>query len=269
MISADAWRVMGRGELQLAVIVETMRREGYELQVSKPTVVTRQEGGGIMEPMEFLVIDIPEECIGIVTQQLSSRKGKMRTMVTHASGRVRLEYDVPSRGLIGFRGRFLQETRGAGVMHSIFNGYTPWAGSIRSRQNGAMISEREGAATGYAIFHLQERGKFFIGAGAPVYEGMIVGEYARETNPPVNGCREKKLTNIRAAGHDETIRLTTPMQMTLDTALECIDEEELVEVTPKSVRMRNRILKTALRDKHPAGWSDSVAAPKAESSDRE
>ncbi|HXN87595.1 MAG TPA: translational GTPase TypA [Candidatus Binataceae bacterium] len=268
-LGADSWRVMGRGELQLAVIVETMRREGYELQVSKPTVVTRQKDGAILEPMEFLVIDIPDECIGIVTQLLSGRKGKMRTMVTHASGRVRLEYDVPSRGLIGFRGRFLQETRGAGVMHSIFNGYIPWAGSIRSRQNGAMIADREGVATGYAIFHLQERGKFFVSAQDQVYEGMIVGEYARETNLPVNITKEKKLSNMRATGHDEAIRLTTPIQMTLDTALEWIDEEELVEVTPKSVRIRNRILKTALRDKHRAGWSDNVAAPKAEISDRE
>src|SRR5579864_2363292 len=251
-IGADSWRVMGRGELQLAVIVETMRREGYELQVSKPTVITKQKDGAILELMEFLVIDIPDECIGIVTQLLSARKGKMRTMVTHASGRVRLEYDVPSRGLIGFRGRFLQETRGAGVMHSIFNGYIPWAGNIRSRQNGAMISDREGAATGYAIFHLQERGKFFITAGDPVYEGMIVGEYSRETNLPVNVCREKKLTNIRAAGHDEAIRLSPPRIMDLDRALEWIDEEELVEVTPTSVRMRNRVLKTALRNKHRA-----------------
>jgi GTP-binding protein len=265
--SAEAWRVMGRGELQLAVIVETMRREGYELQVSKPTVLTRQQDGALLEPMELLVIDIPEDCIGIVTQLLSGRRGKMRTMATHASGRVRLEYDVPSRGLIGFRGRFLQETRGAGVMHSIFNGYAPWSGNIRSRQNGAMISDREGVATGYAIFHLQERGRFFIGAGEPVYEGMIVGEYARETNLPVNVCREKKLTNIRAAGHDEAIRLSPPTRMTLDMALEWIDEEELVEVTPKSVRMRNRVLKTALRNKHRAGWSDS-AAP-VEVSDRE
>ena len=207
-IGADSWRVLGRGELALAVIVETMRREGYELQVSKPTVLTRQEDGAILEPMEFLVIDIPEEYIGTVTQMLSARKGRMRTMETHASGRVRLEYDVPARGLIGFRGRFLAETRGQGVMHAIFNGYGPWSGTIKSRQNGAMISDREGVASAYAIFHLQERGIFFIGAGEPVYEGMIIGEYARETNLPVNVCREKKLTNIRAAGHDEAMRLT-------------------------------------------------------------
>ncbi len=257
-ISAEAWRVMGRGELALAVILETMRRERYELQVSKPTVLTREENGAVLEPMEFIVCDIPEEHIGTVTQLLSARKGRMRSMETHASGRVRLEYDAPSRGLIGFRGRFLAETRGLGVMHTIFNGYAPWAGSIRSRQNGAMISDREGVATGYAIFHLQERGRFFIPAGDPVYEGMIVGEYSRETNLPVNVCREKKLTNIRAAGHDEAIRLTPPRVMTLDTALEWIDEEELVELTPDSVRLRNKILKTALRGKHRAAWSETV-----------
>jgi GTP-binding protein len=257
-LSPEAWRVMGRGELQLAVILETMRREGYELQVSKPIALTRQGEGTILEPMEFLVIDTPEEFIGTVTQLLSSRRGQMRTIETHASSRVRLEYDVPARGLIGFRGRFLTETRGSGVMHSIFNGYAPWCGTIRSRQNGAMISDREGIASAYAIFHLQERGRFFIQPGEAVYEGMIVGEYSRETNLPVNVCREKKLTNIRAAGHDEAIRLTRPRPMGLDAALEWIDEEELVELTPKSVRMRNRILPTALRSKHRAAWSDNA-----------
>jgi GTP-binding protein len=264
-LSAEAWRVMGRGELQLAVILETMRREGYELQVSKPTVLTRQEDGTLLEPMEFLVVDIPEDYIGAVTQGLSSRKGRMRTMETQSSGRVRLEYDVPARGLIGFRGRFLAETRGLGVLHTIFNGYAPWCGTIRSRQNGAMISDRAGVASGYAIFHLQERGRFFINAGEPVYEGMIVGEYSRETNLPVNVCREKKLTNIRAAGHDEAIRLTPPRVMGLDAALEWIDEEELVELTPKTVRMRNRILKTGLRSKHRAGWTESAQPEIAES----
>jgi len=259
-VSPEAWRVMGRGELQLAVIVETMRREGYELQVSKPTVLTRQAGGALLEPMELLVIDIPEEFIGLVTQTLSPRKGRMRTMVTHASGRARLEYEVPARGLIGFRGKFLESTRGTGLMHSLFNGYGPWAGPILSRANGAMISDREGVATPYALFHLQERGRFFIGGGEPVYEGMIVGEYSRETNLPVNVCRPKKLTNIRAAGHDEAVRLTPAKPMTLDSALEWIDEEELVEVTPKSIRMRNRVLKTAERNKHRAGWVDSAEA---------
>ncbi|HVA41440.1 MAG TPA: translational GTPase TypA [Candidatus Binataceae bacterium] len=266
---ADSWRVLGRGELALAVIVETMRREGYELQVSKPTVVTRSSGGELLEPMEFLVIDIPEEHIGLVTQLLSARKGRMRTMTTHQSGRVRLEYDVPARGLIGFRGRFLADTRGTGVMHSVFNGYAPWCGAIRSRQNGAMISDREGIATPYAIFHLQERGIFFIPSSEPVYEGMILGEYARETNLPVNVCREKKLTNIRASGHDEAVRLSPPRLMTLDTALEWIDEEELVELTPRSVRLRNRVLKTGLRGKHRAGWLETAGAGAAEAAESE
>jgi GTP-binding protein len=259
--SPDTWRIAGRGELALAVIVETMRREGYELAVSKPMVLTRQsEDGALLEPMELLVIDIPEEAIGVVTQLLSARRGRMQTMTTYAGGRVRLEYEIPARGLIGFRSRFLAETRGAGVMHSIFNGYAPWCGPIRSRQNGAMISDREGVATGYAIFHLQERGRFFIGPQEPVYEGMIVGEYSREINLAVNVCREKKLTNIRAAGHDEAIRLTAPRRMTLDLALEWIDDEELVEVTPHSVRLRNRVLKTALRNKHRGGLSESAPA---------
>ncbi|HVN91397.1 MAG TPA: translational GTPase TypA [Candidatus Binataceae bacterium] len=267
-LSPESWRVMGRGELQLAVILETMRREGYEVQVSKPTVLTKQdENGNLLEPMELLVIDIPEDSVGTVTQLLASAKGRMRSMVTHASGRTRLEYEAPSRGLIGFRGRFLTETRGTGLMHSVFNGYAPWCGTIKTRQNGAMISDRDGLATGYAIFHLQERGRFFIGAGEPVYEGMIVGEYSRETNLPVNVCREKKLTNIRAAGHDEAIRLTPPRVMGLDAALEWIDEEELVELTPKSVRIRNRTLKTALRSKHRAGWSENAPAPQPAGTD--
>ncbi len=199
------------------------------------------------------MIDIPGEYVGIVTQLLSPRKGRMRTMVTHATGRARLEYEMPARGLIGFRGFFLTETRGTGIMHSLFNGYAPWAGPIQSRTNGAMISDREGEASAYALFHLQDRGRLFIGAGQPVYEGLIVGEYSRETNLPVNVCREKKLTNIRAAGHDEAIRLAPHRVMSLDLALEWIDEEELVEVTPKSVRMRNRVLKTAIRKKHRGG----------------
>jgi len=258
--SVDSWQVVARGELQLAVMVETMRREGYELQVSKPTVVTRQADGMLAEPMELVMIEIPEEFIGIVTQLLSPRKGKMRSMVTHSTGRVRLEYDIPSRGLIGFRSQFLTDTRGTGIMNTLFNGYAPWCGPIQSRVNGAMISDREGVAAGYALFHLQERGRLFIGPGDPVYEGMIVGEYSREINLPVNVCREKKLTNIRAAGHDEAIRLTPPRMMTLDLALEWIDEEELVEVTPASVRMRNRVLKTTLRNKHRAASLETSAA---------
>jgi len=257
--SVDSWQVVARGELQLAVMVETMRREGYELQLSKPTVITRQADGVLAEPMELVMIEIPEEFIGIVTQLLSPRKGKMRSMVTHTTGRVRLEYDIPSRGLIGFRSQFLTDTHGTGIMNTLFNGFAPWSGPIQSRINGAMISDREGVASGYALFHLQERGRLFVGPGDPVYEGMIVGEYSREINLPVNVCREKKLTNIRAAGHDEAIRLTPPRVMSLDLALEWIDEEELVEVTPVSVRMRNRVLKTALRNKHRAASHEPPA----------
>jgi GTP-binding protein len=265
----DSWQVVARGELQLAVMVETMRREGYELQVSKPTVITRQADGVIVEPMELVMIEIPEEYIGIVTQLLSPRKGKMRSMVTHTTGRVRLEYDIPSRGLIGFRSQFLTDTRGTGIMNTLFNGFAPWGGPIQSRINGAMVSDREGVAAGYALFHLQERGRLFIGPGDPVYEGMIVGEYSRETNLPVNVCREKKLTNIRAAGHDEAVRLSPPRLMTLDTALEWIDEEELVELTPRSVRLRNRVLKTGLRGKHRAGWLETAGAGAAEARESE
>jgi GTP-binding protein len=258
----DSWRIAARGELQLAVIVETIRREGYELQLSKPTVVTRTANGVLQEPIELVMIDIPGEFIGIVTQLLSSRKGKMRTMVTHTTGRVRLEYEIPARGLIGFRNRFVTETRGTGIMHSLFNGFAPWAGPmIQSRSNGAMISDREGASSAYALFHLQQRGRLFIGPGEPVYEGMIVGEHSHENNLPVNVCREKKLTNIRAAGHDEAIRLEPHKVMSLDLALEWIDEEELVEVTPKSVRMRNRVLKTPSRNKHRGRAFDVDGAP--------
>jgi GTP-binding protein len=258
-LSQDTWQIMARGELQLAVILETMRREGYEVQVSKPTVLTRRVQDVVFEPIELLVVNIPQEFIGAVTQLLASRQGKMRTMETHVNGHVRLEYDIPARGLIGFRGRFLTETRGQGVMHAIFNGYEPWCGAIRSRQNGAMISDREGIASPYALFHLQERGQFFIRPGEAVYEGMIVGEYSRETNLPVNVCREKKLTNVRAAGHDDAIRLTPPRTMLLDDALEWIDEEELVELTPRSVRIRHRILETSRRSKHRAAWSDKTS----------
>jgi GTP-binding protein len=259
-LSPDSWRVVARGELSLAVIVETMRREGYELQVSKPTALTRVENGVLKEPMELAQIDIPDEYIGIVTQLLAARRGRMRDMRSTGAGRTRFEYDIPSRGMIGFRNQFLTDTRGTGIMHALFNGYQPWAGPIQARANGAMISDREGVSTGYALFHLQERGVLFIGPGQPVYEGMIVGEYSREINLPVNVCREKKLTNIRAAGHDEAIRLTPPRALTLDLALEWIDEEELVEVTPKSVRLRNRVLKTALRNKHRAATQEGAAA---------
>jgi GTP-binding protein len=239
----DSFQVTGRGEFQLAIIIETMRREGYELMVSKPTVVTREIDGKLHEPVELLVIDIPEDFIGVVSQLLAVRKGKMTKMVHAGSSRVRLEFNVPSRGLIGFRSRFLTDTRGTGIMNALFDGWAPWHGSIQARTNGAMVSDREGQATPYAVFHLQERGVIFIPPGARVYEGMIVGEYSRDVDLNVNITREKKLTNIRAAGRDENIIITPHREMGLEEGIEWIADDELVEVTPESIRLRKKILK--------------------------
>jgi GTP-binding protein len=244
---ADAFQVTGRGEFQLAIIIETMRREGYELMVSKPTVVTRDIGGQLHEPVELLVIDIPEEFIGMVSQLLAVRKGKMTKMIHAGSSRVRLEFSVPSRGLIGFRSRFLTDTRGTGIMNALFDGWAPWHGAVQARSNGAMVADREGPATPYAVFHLQERGIIFIPPGARVYEGMVVGEYSRDVDLNVNICREKKLTNIRAAGRDENIIITPHREMGLEEGIEWIADDELVEVTPQSIRIRKKILKQSDR----------------------
>ncbi|MGD0949137.1 MAG: translational GTPase TypA [Candidatus Binatia bacterium] len=247
--SPDAWRVMGRGELQLAILVETMRREGYELQVSKPTIITKEVDGVVHEPMELLLVDVPEEYIGVVAQLLAVRRGKMSRMSPPGSGRVRLEFVIPSRGLIGFRSHFLTDTRGTGIVNALFNGYACWQGPIQGRTNGAMIADREGVATPYAIFHLQERGAMFIPPGTRVYEGMIVGEYSRDTDLDVNICREKKLTNIRAAGHDEAVRIAPHREMGLENGIEWIDNDELVEVTPQSIRLRKKVLRQVERPK--------------------
>jgi GTP-binding protein len=247
--SPDSWRVMGRGELQLAILVETMRREGYELLVSKPTIITKEVDGAAHEPMELLLVDVPEEYIGVVSQLLAVRRGKMTKMNHPGSGRVRLEFVIPSRGLIGFRSYFLTDTRGTGIMNALFNGYAPWQGPIQARTNGAMIADREGPATPYAIFHLQERGVIFIPPGTRVYEGMVVGEYSRESDLDVNICREKKLSNMRASGHDEAVRLTPHREMGLETGIEWIGDEELVEVTPQSVRLRKKVLRQVERPK--------------------
>ncbi len=247
--SPDSFRVMGRGELQLAILIETMRREGYELQVSKPVVITKEIDGRPHEPMEQLLIDVPEEYIGVVSQLLAVRKGIMTKMDHLGSGRVRLEFSIPSRGLIGFRSHFLTDTRGTGIMNSLFNGYAPWHGPIQSRTNGALVSDREGPAVPYALFHLQERGVLFTPAGTPVYEGMVIGEYSRDRDLDVNACREKKLTNMRASGHDEAVRLTPHRDMGLEDGLEWISDDELVEVTPQSIRIRKRVLQQHLRPK--------------------
>jgi GTP-binding protein len=247
----DTFRVLGRGELQLAVLIETMRREGFELQVSKPTVVLRTRDGVVEEPMEQLLVDVPEDYIGVVTQLLGVRRGAMSRMDHVGSGRVRVEYLVPSRGLIGFRSHFLTETRGTGTMNALFGGWEPWHGAIPARTNGAMVSDREGMSTPYALFHLQERGVLFVPPNTPVYEGMIVGEYSRDVDLDVNVCREKKLTNMRASGHDEAVRLTPNRTMGLEDSLAWIDDDELVEVTPDTIRLRKRELRGALRPRGP------------------
>ena len=234
----DAWEVRGRGELQLAVLVETMRREGFELTVGKPQVVTREIDGRLHEPMERLAIDVPEEFSGVVIQLLGLRKGRLEQMINHGTGWVRIEQVVPARGLIGFRTEFLTETRGTGQLHHVFDGYEPWQGDLRTRQNGSLIADRQGAATAYSLFTLQERGELFIEPGTKVYDGMVIGVNARAEDLEVNPTKEKKLTNMRMAHAEELERLTPPRRLALEQALEFIAEDECVEVTPDAVRLR-------------------------------
>jgi GTP-binding protein len=234
----DAWEVQGRGELQLAVLVELMRREGFELTVGKPEVLTREIDGKRHEPVERVAIDVPEDYIGVVTQLLALRKGRMQQMVNHGTGWARMEYLVPARGLIGFRTEFLTETRGTGILHHVFEGWEPWHGELRTRPTGALVSDRRGPATAFAILNLQERGSLFIEPGLELYEGMIVGENARAEDLDVNATKEKKLTNMRAASSEETVRLIPPRPLSLEQSLEMIRDDECVEVTPKSIRLR-------------------------------
>ncbi|MGA2041671.1 MAG: translational GTPase TypA [Bryobacteraceae bacterium] len=243
----DTFKVMGRGELQLAILVEMMRREGFELAVGKPEILTRKVHGGIEEPVELLVIDCPEGFLGVVIEKLGARKGKMNKMVNHGSGRVRLEFHIPSRGLIGLRSEILTDTRGTAIMNSLFYGYIEWQGDIPSRPTGSLVADRPGRATGHAIFNLQERGEIFIAPGAEVYEGMVIGENAREKDLDVNIVKEKKLTNMRASTADEAIRLVPPRILNLEQAIEFIRDDELVEVTPASIRLRKKILKSNQR----------------------
>jgi GTP-binding protein len=240
--SPDTFRVSGRGELQLAILIEMMRREGFEVEVGKPEIITRQEQGRSLEPMEHLVIDIPEEYIGAVTQKIGPRRGVMTKMVNHGTGRVRLEYRIPARGLIGYRTEFLTDTRGTGLLNHLFDGWDEWQGDIAHRQNGALVADRLGRTTSYAIDHLQERGVMFVGPGEQVYEGQIVGENARDNDMDVNITKEKKLTNMRSSTAEEGVKLTPPHSMNLEQCLEWIREDELLEVTPKSLRLRKRAL---------------------------
>jgi GTP-binding protein len=243
----DAFKVMGRGELQLAILIEMMRREGYELQVGKPEILTRRINGELHEPLELLVIDCPEEFIGVVIEKMGRRKGKMNKMVNHGSGRVRLEFLVPSRGLIGMRSEMLTDTKGTAIMNSLFHGYIPWQGEIESRPTGSLVADRAGVVTAYAIFNLQERGVIFTEPTAAVYEGMIIGENARGSDLDVNIVKEKKLTNMRSSTADEAIRLVPPKVLNLEQAIEFIRDDELVEVTPKSIRLRKKTLKANMR----------------------
>jgi GTP-binding protein len=238
----DTFKVSGRGELQLAILIEMMRREGYELQVSKPEVITHRENGQVLEPIELAVIDCPETFIGVVTEALGRRKGRMTKMINHGTGRVRMEFEIPSRGLIGFRSEFLTDTKGTGLLNTIFLKWDDWQGTISQRISGALVSDRPGPATTYALFNLQERGELFVRPGTEVYEGMVIGENARDVDLDVNVVKEKKLTNMRASTADDAMRLVPFRELSLEQALEFIREDELVEVTPASIRMRKRIL---------------------------
>ena len=245
--SPDTFKVMGRGELQLAILIEMMRREGYEIAVAKPEIVTRQIDGKIKEPVERLTIDIPEEFIGVVIEKLGARKGQMEKMHNHGYGRVRLEFRVPSRGLIGLRSELLTDTRGTIVMNSLFDGYTEWLGEIPHRPTGVLVADRPGTTTAYALFGLQERGEMFVGPGVEVYEGMVIGENSRDRDLDVNIVREKKLTNMRSSTADDAIRLVPHRQLNLEQAIEFIGDDELVEITPKSLRLRKMVLRSNQR----------------------
>jgi GTP-binding protein len=243
----DAYKVMGRGELQLAILIEMMRREGFELMVGKPEILTKTINHKLHEPLELLVIDCPEAFIGVVIEKLGSRKGKMAKMVNHGSGRVRLEFHIPSRGLIGLRSEMLTDTKGTAIMNSLFHGYIEWQGEIATRPTGSLVADRSGKTTGYAIWNLQERGEIFVAPGLEVYEGMVVGENARDADLNVNIVKEKKLTNMRASTADEAIRLVPPRILNLEQAIEFIRDDEFVEVTPQSIRLRKKILKANQR----------------------
>jgi GTP-binding protein len=247
--SPNVWEVQGRGELQLAVLVEMMRREGFEITVGKPRVVTKEIDGTHHEPMERLAIDIPEEYVGVVTQLIGLRKGRLGDLVNHGTGWVRMEYVVPARGLIGFRTEFLTETRGTGQLHHVFEGYEPWHGELRTRLSGSLVADRRGPTTSFALMNLQERGEMFIGPGVEVYEGMIVGENARPEDIDVNPAKEKKLTNMRSSTADELVRLVPHRELSLEQALEFIREDESAEVTPKHVRLRKNVLSAQARAK--------------------
>ena len=259
--STDSFRVLGRGELQLAILIETMRREGYELMVGKPEIVVRTENGRRLEPVELLVVDCPENFVGVVMETLGSRRAELGKMVNHGSGRVRMEFRIPSRGLIGLRGQLLTDTRGTCLLHSLFDGWTEYAGDLASRNTGALVADRPGKTTAFALWNLQERGELFVGPGTEVYEGMIVGENSREADMDVNVTKEKKQTNMRASTADEAIRLVPHRVLILEMAIEFIADDEFVEITPQSIRIRKKVLDARRR---PRRWQQiraSIDAP--------
>jgi GTP-binding protein len=258
--NTDSFKVLGRGELQLSILIETMRREGYELMVGKPEIVTKRIDGKLMEPQEKLLIDVAESFVGVVIEELGTRKGQMTKMHNHGSGRVRMEFTIPSRGMIGLRSELLTETRGTVIMNSLFDGYTEWLGEIPHRMTGALVADRPGSSTAYALFSLQERGVLFVGPGVELYEGMIVGENAREVDLDVNAVREKKLTNMRASTADDAIRLVPHKVLTLEQAIEFVADDEMVEVTPKSLRLRKKVLQSNRRPRKNAA-PVGVSAP--------
>jgi GTP-binding protein len=259
--SGDTFEVRGRGELQLAVLIEQMRRESYELTVSRPEVILHEVGGEVMEPYERITIDIPPDYIGEVQTSMAGRKGRLEQMSTDADGRVRMEFVLPVRGLIGYRGQLLTDTRGTALLHQIGEGYGPWAGEVTHRTNGVLVSDRQGTSNAYALFNLQDRSELFIGSGVDVYEGMIVGENARAGDMDVNATKEKKLTNIRTHAHDEALRLTPPRPLTLESAIEFIGADELVEVTPSAIRLRKRLLSKQDREKERGRAYDLARSP--------
>jgi GTP-binding protein len=245
----DVWEVQGRGELALAVLVELMRREGFELTVGNPQVVTRPIDGKLCEPLERMSVDVPEEYVGVITQMLAMRKGRLEQMVNHGTGWVRMEYLVPARGLIGFRTEFLTETRGTGLVHHVFERWEPWQGELRTRPTGSLVADRRGSVAAFALFNLQERGTLFVSPGEEVYEGMIVGESSRAEDLDVNACKEKHLTNIRSSTADQLVRLIPKRELSLDQALEFLRADECVEVTPHAVRLRKTLLDATGRRK--------------------
>jgi GTP-binding protein len=258
--SPDAFRVLARGELQLAILIETMRREGFELMVGKPEIVVRVENGRRLEPLERLVVDCPESFVGVVMESLGRRRGEMGKMVNHGSGWVRMEFTIPSRGLIGLRGQLLTDTRGTAQLHTLFEGWTDYGGEMASRPTGALVADRAGNSTAFALWNIQERGELFLGPGAEVYEGMIVGENSRDSDMDVNITKEKKQTNMRASTADEAIRLIPHRELSLEQAIEFIADDEYVEVTPKSIRLRKKVLDTK---KRPRRWQQIRASAEA------